>query len=139
MIKQINTDDKNYLESIKAEDIVIKDFRKLRAYQLSLELIKKIIVIANKLPKYETYVLKDQIIRASYGVSAQIAEGNGGLYTKREIQFCSTATASLCEAQAWLDICLLNNYITREEQIKIEKIAIEIKSLLVTYVRGFLQ
>jgi len=135
MIKQINADDKKYLENIKAEDVVIKDFRKLKAYQLSLELIKSIILIANRLPKHETYVLKDQILRASYGVASQISEGNGGLYTKREIQFCSTATASLCEVQAWLDICVLNNYITVEEEMNLERIAVEIKSLLVTYVR----
>lgn len=139
MLKQINTEDKKYLENLKPEDIAIKDFRKLKAYQLSLELVRNIIVIANKLPKHETYVLKDQILRAGYGVAAQISEGNGGLYTKREIQFCSTATASLCEVQAWLDICALNNYITTEEQAKLEKIAIEIKSLLVTYVRELLQ
>lgn len=49
------------------------------------------------------------------------------------------ATVSLWEVQAWLDICALNNYITTEEQAKLEKTAIEIKSLLVTYVRELLQ
>lgn len=139
MLKQINTDNKDYLNEIKPEDIFIKDFRKLKAYELSKKLVERVLEIINKLPEYEKYVVSDQLRRASYGIISQIAEGNGGLYTKREIQFCSTATASLCEVQAWMDICLINNYISTEQHMEIEKIAVEIKSLLVVYIRKLLQ
>lgn len=128
----------DYLEELEEKDIVIKDFRKLKAYQLSLEFIKQCLQVINSLPPCEEYILKDQLRRASQSVSAQICEGNTQLYKKREISFLSIAIGSLCESQCHLDIALINSYITKEKYDEIESIAIEIKKLLVTYIRNLL-
>lgn len=128
----------DYLEELEEKDIVIKDFRKLKAYQLSLEFIKQCLEVINSLPPCEEYILKDQLRRSSQSVAAQICEGNTQLYKKREISFLSIAIGSLCESQCHLDIALINGYITKEKHDEIEVIAIEIKKLLVTYIRNLL-
>lgn len=128
----------DYLEELEEKDIIIKDFRKLKAYQLSLEFIKQCFEVINSLPECEKFILQDQLRRSSQSVAAQICEGNTQLYKKREISFLSIAIGSLCESQCHLDIALINGYITKEKHDEIEVIAIEIKKLLVTYIRNLL-
>ena len=134
----IDANNKDYLEEVESKDIMIKDFRKLNAYQLSLEFYNGCLDIIDKLPKCEEYILADQLRRASQGVIAQLAEGNGNFYKKREMQFISIATGSLVECQAHLDIALISGYITIAEHKKLDDIGVEIKKLLVTYIRSIL-
>ncbi|MDB2102633.1 four helix bundle protein [Clostridium paraputrificum] len=131
--------DRNYLEELEAKDIIIKDFRKLKAFELSLLFYKECLAVINKFPRSEQYILSDQLRRSSQGVVAQIAEGNANFYKKREIQFVSIATGSLVESQAHLDIALISGYITEDEHRKLDSIAVEIKKLLVVYVRSLLE
>lgn len=137
-MKTIIDAETDYLEELEEKDIIIKDFRKLKAYQLSLEFIKQCLEVINSLPPCEEYILKQQLLRASEGVAAQICEGNSQLYKKREVSFLSIAIGSLCESQCHLDIALINGYITKEKYDEIEAVAIEIKKLLVTYIRNLL-
>lgn len=55
------------------------------------------------------------------------------------MQFISIATGSLVECQSHLDIALISGYITKEKHDKLDELAIEIKKLLVTYVRRLLE
>lgn len=128
----------DYLEKLIEKDIKIKDFRKLKAYQLSLDLCKECIEIANNMPSYEIFSLADQIRRSSMGVAAQIAEGNGQLYERKEVQYISIASGSLCETQCWLDLSLINKYITQEKFNELQEISESIKKLLVTYIRNYI-
>lgn len=137
-MKTIIDAETDYLEELEEKDIIIKDFRKLKAYQLSLEFIKQCLEVINSLPPCEQYILKQQLRRSSQSLGAQISEGNSQLYKKREISFLSIAIGSLCESQCHLDIALINGYITKEKHAEIEAIAIEIKKLLVTYIRNLL-
>lgn len=135
----INSHSKDYLKDLKPEDIIIKDFRKLRAFQLSLDFFKECLLVINRLPKYEEYILKNQLRASCQSTIAQIAEGNSQLYTKVECRFISIALGSLCESQAHLDIALISKYITKEEHKKLDDIANEIKSLLICYLREFIK
>lgn len=49
----IDANNKDYLEEFRSKDIMIKDFRKLNAYKLSLEFYKGYLDIIDKLPKCE--------------------------------------------------------------------------------------
>lgn len=139
MNKVFNSHNKDYLKNLNLEDIKIKDFRKLRAFQLSLDLYKGCLTIIDRLPKNEEFILKDQLRGSTQSVVAQIAEGNTQLYTKVECRFISIALGSVGETQAHLDIALISNYITKEEYKKLDNIANEIKSLLICYLREFLK
>lgn len=63
----------------------------------------------------------------------------GKLYKKREQQFMTTAIESLCETECWITLCYRCNYIKKEKLDELEKLAREIKSLLVTYVKKLLK
>ena len=135
----IDSHHKDYIKDLNPEDIKIKDFRKLKAFQLSLDFYKECLIMINRLPKSEEYILKKQLRGSCQSTIAQIAEGNSQLYTKVECRFISIALGSVCESQAHLDIALVSNYITKEEHKKLDDIANEIKSLLICYLREFLK
>lgn len=83
---------------------VIKSFRDLRVYQLTLEQAKRIFVISRDFPKEETYSLTDQIRRSSRAVNAMIAEA----WARRKYQAAfvnkiNEALGEAMETQAWLD------------------------------------
>ncbi|RKX37305.1 MAG: four helix bundle protein, partial [Verrucomicrobia bacterium] len=67
------------------------------------------------LPRKEEYRLKDQIIRSSRSVTANIAEGYGRHHHKENIQFCRTARGSLTETLDHLIVALDDEYLTKEE------------------------
>ncbi|MCW9706152.1 four helix bundle protein [Fodinibius salsisoli] len=83
-----------------------KSGRKLR--RLISELVKS-------LPGDEKFRLKDQIIRSSRSVPANIAEGFGRYHYQENIQFCRTARGSLYETQEHL-ICALDEGFINEDQ-----------------------
>ena len=139
MINKINSKNLKYIKELNPKDLQVKNFRKLQAYELGLQLVEITIKLINKFPKVEEYVLKDQLRRSIYGVAGQLSEGNGSLYIKKELHFVSIAMGSLCESQAWYDIALLNGYITKEEYKEVEDIATQIKALMVTYIRKLVE
>ena len=101
----------------------------LIAWQKARELRKEISKLSEKFPPEEKYRLKDQIIRSSRSVSANIAEGYGRYQHLDNMRFCRNARGSLLETLDHLfcgldeniidlnDFNRLNNLI--EEEIKI--------------------
>ena len=55
----------------------LKTFETLECYKLAREMRKEISIFCKTLPKQEEYRLKDQIIRSSRSIAANIAEGYG--------------------------------------------------------------
>lgn len=87
-----------------------------------LEVWKKARIFRNEmfefcktLPSSEKYSLKDQILRASRSVTANIAEGHGRFHLKENIQFCRMARGSLSEVLDHL-ICAFDcDYLPKED------------------------
>ena len=90
-------------------------FFDLRVYQEAKELVKSVYTFLDKLPKYETYALGDQLRRAVTSVPSNIAEGSGRFSIKEKIHFIEIAYGSLTETLCQLDIANDLNYITDEE------------------------
>ena len=90
----------------------LKTFETLECYQHSRELRKEISTFCKTLPKEETYRLKDQIIRSSRSVSANISEGYGRHHHQENLQFCRTARGSLSETLDHLLTALDEEYLT---------------------------
>lgn len=75
----------------------LKTFESLECFKLARALRQEISSFCNTLPKEEAYRLKDQIIRSSRSVTANIAEGYGRHHHQENLQFCRTARGSLSE------------------------------------------
>ena len=118
----------NYLENINVDNVEIKDFRKLKAYELAIEFYDGCFEVSKKYSFYQRF-LNDQLLRSSSKIPLQIAEGNSGLHTRRECYFLTIALGSLGESQANLDMAKVSQFISEEEFMK----------LLVAYIRAMLK
>lgn len=140
MNNAIDTRKDSALEKIEIEKIKIKDFRKLQAYKICIEYYEKCLKLIEKFPQYEQADLGDQLRRSTKKIAPQIAEANGGLFSRRELYFIGgIALGSLCESQAHLDIALVSKFITKEEHKELNHLADSIKRLLISYIRAMLK
>lgn len=108
----------------------IKDFTKLKVWEKSIDIIKDINIVISKFPDWEKYALKSQLVRATYSISGNIAEGNGQLYPQKEVNFLNTAIASGSECRNWLIIAKVNGYITEKEQLELDAKFVEIIKMI---------
>ena len=90
-------------------------FEELECYKLARQLRREVSRFCKTLPREEEYRLKDQIIRSSRSVTANIAEGYGRHHHQENIQFCRTARGSLTETLDHLLVALDDEYLTDEE------------------------
>lgn len=117
----------------------IKDFRQLTVWQKSIDIIKDVNIVISKFPKYEDYALKSQLIRACYSISGNIAEGNGQLYTQKEVNFLNNAIGSVSECRSWLVVALANGYISEQEQLTLDAKFEEIIKMLYACIKRLRQ
>lgn len=99
----------------------LQTFETLKCYQLARVLRKEVSSFCKTLPKEETYRLKDQIIRSSRSISANIAEGYGRHHHQENIQFCRIARGSLSETLDHLITALDEDYLTNTQYTKIRQ------------------
>ena len=92
----------------------LRTFETLECYVMARNLRRAISTFCKVLPKEETYRLKDQIVRSSRSVTANIAEGYGRHHHQENIQFCRIARGSLSET---LDhnVALDDEYLTKDQ------------------------
>lgn len=63
----------------------LEAWKKARAFRIEIS------SMAKSLSESEKYRLKDQLIRASRSIAANIAEGHGRFHYQENIQFCRQA------------------------------------------------
>lgn len=80
-------------------------YRKLEIWRDSIELLKEVYILADKLPKSEEYNLKSQLKRAMVSVPLNIAEGKCRASSKDFSHFLNIAAASMDEVDVVLTIC----------------------------------
>ena len=90
-------------------------FEDMEAYKQARELRKEISRFCKTLPKEEVHRLKDQIVRSSRSVTANIAEGFGRHHHQENAQFCRQARGSLTETLDHLNCALDEEYLTQNE------------------------
>ena len=93
----------------------MKTFEELECYKMSRQLRKEVSRFCKALPREEEYRLKDQIIRSSRSISANIAEGYGRHHHQENIQFCRTARGSLTETLDHLIVAVDDGYLTDDQ------------------------
>lgn len=93
----------------------LKTFETLECYKLGRELRKAISTFCKTLPREEEYRLKDQIIRSSRSVTANISEGYGRHHHQENLQFCRTARGSLTETLDHLNTAQDEEYLSDEQ------------------------
>jgi four helix bundle protein len=93
----------------------MKTFENLDAWKLSREYKQKLKIVCSSFPKNEEYRLKDQIIRSSRSITANIAEGWGRYHFQENIQFCRQSRGSLTETLDHLIEAFDSGYLNEEK------------------------
>jgi len=92
-------------------------YRELEIWKESINLLKEVYLISDKLPKSEEYNIKSQLKRAVVSVPLNIAEGKCRSSAKDFAHFLNIAAASLNEVDAVLYICEELMYIKNIDDI----------------------
>lgn len=82
----------------------------------------EISTMAKNLPAEEKYMLKNQIVRSSRSIAANIAEDFGRFHHQENIQFCRQARGSLIETLEHLICSYDEGYITDEKLKELRQI-----------------
>ena len=86
-------------------------FERLKVYQMALEYIDRVYVVAAKLPRSEEYNLSSQIKRAATSIALNIAEGSTGQSNLEQARFLAMAIRSLLETVACRHIIERRGYL----------------------------
>jgi four helix bundle protein len=97
----------------------------LRAWQHAQHLAVECAKVTKRFPPYEQDALADQLRRAGYGVSLNIAEGHARRGSREYRRFLDTAKGSLAEVEAALDAARQLEYLTDEQYKSLTAIADE--------------
>jgi four helix bundle protein len=112
----------------------IDTFEDLDCYKSGRELRKAVSGWARNLPKEEQFRLKDQIIRSSRSVTANIAEGFGRHHPQENLQFCRQSRGSLMETLEHLNAALDDGLIDKVDYEKLRGLWNQSRALLGGYI-----
>ena len=87
----------------------------LVVWQKSMELVKAVYELVRLLPKSELFCLSDQMRRSSVSIPSNIAEGQGRHSAKEFARFLLIALGSQAELETQLEICIMLNYLTKDQ------------------------
>jgi len=107
----------------------------LEVYNLARRFRKEISIMSRSFPAEEKYLLKQQIIRSSKSVTAQIAEGHGRFHDKENIQYCRIARRSLLETQGHINVAFDEGYIEEKEATRLKAYQLDVLKMLNGYIR----
>ena len=108
----------------------MRDFRKIKAWQLADDLVVDVYRKTEKFPKEELYALTSQIRRAAYSVPANIAEGASRNTLKDYLHFLYIARGSLSEVEYFLHLSKRLTYLPQTDYDALNNTAIESQKCL---------
>jgi four helix bundle protein len=110
----------------------------LECYKLAGQLRKEVSRLCKALPRDDVYRLKDQVIRSSRSVTANIAEGYGRHHHQENIQFCRMARGSLAETLDHLLVAVDEKYIDDDEYTamrELQETAVKVLNGYIAYLK----
>jgi four helix bundle protein len=102
------------MEGAEEKQSTIRTFEDLDVWKVCRDLRVQISAIARTFPKEEQYRLRDQLVRASRSVTANLAEGYGRFHYAENIQFARQARGSLYEIMDHLTVAQEEKFISDE-------------------------
>ena len=103
----------------------MRDFRKIKAWQLADDLAVAVYEVSKRFPKEEVYGITSQIRRAASSAAANIVEGASRESAKDYAHFLQIARGSLAEAQYFLHLAKRLGYLNDDNAKRVESLAKE--------------
>jgi four helix bundle protein len=103
----------------------MRDFRKIKAWQLADDLAVAVYDVSKSFPREEIYGITSQLRRAASSVAANIVEGASRESFKDYAHFLQIARGSLAEAQYFLHLAKRLSYLDDAQAGRVEALAKE--------------
>lgn len=87
--------------------------------------------LVKQFPIEEKYQMVSQIKRSCTSIGANLAEGNGQIYSAKELSFLNNSMGSARETAYWLDVAKMESYISSEQFKMAEGLTQEIMRMLI--------
>lgn len=113
----------------------MKDYRKIRAWEKSHELVLEVYAITERFPSKEQYGLVSQLRRAAVSIPTNIAEGYGRTTDIEIARFMDISLGSVNEVEYLLYLSADLNYIKKEMAGTLFERIIEIRKMLTAFVK----
>lgn len=113
-----------------------KPHKKLRAWQLGMEIALEAYRITEKLPPDEKFGLISQIRRSAVSIPSNVAEGAGRKSNKEFVNFLHIAQGSLSELDTQLELAKHLDYIDNDAWLRLDRILLEEDKVLSGLIRS---
>jgi four helix bundle protein len=107
----------------------LSSYKDLIVWQKSIELVRRLYILCNQLPRSEQYGLISQMQRSSVSIPSNIAEGYERKSTTEYLRFLSIAQASTAELETQIIITKLVHNISDSQ---LESLIFEVQMMLST-------
>ena len=114
----------------------MRDYKKLKVWEKSHQqymFIKKNVAV--RFPKEERFELTSQLSRASLSVPLNIVEGCGRFTDKDFAHFLDNSLGSINEVDYCCFAAIELKYISQEEYNAVNKIVIEVRAMLISFIK----
>ena len=112
----------------------VRDYKELKVWQKSMELVKSVYRLTKLLPKEETYALSDQMRRAAVSIPSNIAEGYDRKTDKELIHFLAVARGSCAELETQILIARDLGYFSENVSENTMLLCTEIRRMLNSFI-----
>ena len=119
----------------KASSEKFQTFEDLDVYKTAREFRKAMYVVMRRLPDFEKYDLASQIRRAAVSLTNNMAEGHGRYHYPDQIRFFLHSRGSLEELVDDLNVCVDENYLSKDEVMGLKEQASTVLALINGYLR----
>jgi len=108
----------------------MRDFKKIRAWEMADDLVVNIYSATKGFPKEELYALTSQLRRAAYSVPANIVEGSSRESKKDYLHFLHIARGSLSETHYFIHLANRLGFLLQAESDPLISATIETQRVL---------
>jgi four helix bundle protein len=112
------------------------NYKNLKIWTKSIELVKLIYESTNELPDSELYGLISQMRRASTSVASNIAEGSGRNSNIEFIRFLRIAISSLFELETQVIICKELNFMSDQSFVLLNSETNELQKMIYGFIKS---
>lgn len=112
---------------------MMHNFKNLKIWQKSRELVKRVFLLTKEFPAEEKYGLVSQMLRSAYSIPSNIAEGSGRASDKEFIRFLDIALGSAFELETQLILASDINYLPDEELKEVQASVQEIQKMIYSF------
>ena len=115
------------------------NFRKLKIWKDSMELVSENYKITRSFPDHERFGLVNQMNRSAVSIPSNIAEGTSKSSNKQFSQYLKTSLGSAFEWETQLIIASNENYIDKNRFEELENHIVKIQKMITNFMKNLEQ